>query len=46
MVIQSKNCVDIQILDYRQCFDLMWLEECVNDLYVSGLDNPNLALIF
>ena len=24
----------------------MWLEECINDLYESGLSNPNLALIF
>jgi hypothetical protein len=37
--------VDIQILDYRQCFDSMWLEECVNDLYESGVTNPNLVLI-
>ena len=24
----------------------MWLEECVNDLYGSGVQNPNLALIY
>ena len=42
----KKNCIDIQILDYRQCFDSMWLEECINDLYESGVDNPNLALIY
>jgi hypothetical protein len=38
--------VDIQFLDYHQCFDSMWLEECVNDLYDSGVKNPNLALIY
>ena len=42
----KKKCIDIQILDYRQCFDSMWLEECINDLYESGLTNPNLALIY
>ena len=42
----KKNCVDIQILDYRQCFDSMWLEECVNDLYESGVTGPNLAVIY
>ena len=24
----------------------MWLEECINDLYDSGVQNPNLALIY
>ena len=33
IIQKKKNCVDIQILDYRQCFDSMWLDECVNDLY-------------
>ena len=42
----KKKAVDIQILDYRQCFDSMWLEECINDLYDSGVQNPNLALIY
>ena len=40
----KKNCVDIQILDYRQCFDSIWLEECVSDWYESGVTSPNLAL--
>ena len=40
------KCIDLTILDYRQCFDSMWLEECLNDLYESGVDNPNLAVIF
>ena len=42
----KKSCIDIQILDYRQCFDSMWLEESINDLYDSGVRNPNLALIY
>jgi hypothetical protein len=42
---KSKS-VDIQILDYRQCFDAMWLEECINDLYESGVQNSNLGLIY
>ena len=30
--IDAKNeSVDIQIMDYRQCFDSMWLQECIND---------------
>ena len=44
--IRNKKSVDIQILDYRQCFDSMWMEECVNDMYDYGVRNPNLAMIY
>ena len=44
--IRNKKSVDIQILDYRQCFDSMWMEECVNDMYDYGVINPNLAMIY
>ena len=42
----KSKCIDIQIMDYRQCFDSMWLKECVNDLYDSGITDDNLGLIF
>ena len=44
--IKNKKSVDIQILDYRQCFDSMWLEDCINDMYDYGVKSPNLALIY
>ena len=44
--IKNNKSVDIGILDYRQCFDSMWMEDCVNDLYDYGVNNPNLALIY
>ena len=44
--VKSGKSIDITILDYRQCFDSMWLEECINDLYESGVTNANLALIY
>ena len=28
---KTKKPIDIQIFDYRQCFDSLWLEECLND---------------
>ena len=37
--------IDIQIIDYRQCFDSMWLSESINDLFESGIQNKNLALM-
>ena len=38
--------IDIMIYDYRQCFDTLWLEECVNDLYDAGIQDDKLALIY
>ena len=38
--------VDLEILDYKQCFDSMWLDETFNDLYETGLKNDNLNLIY
>ena len=42
----KKKAVDIVILDYKQCFDGMWLQDCLNDLYDSGVRNRNLAMIY
>ena len=33
-------------MDYRQCFDSMWLKECINDLYNAGVTDDALALIY
>ena len=37
--------IDVEIVDYRQCFDSMWLSESLNDLFESGIQDDNLALI-
>ena len=42
----KKKAVDIVILDYKQCFDGMWLQDCLNDLYDTGVRNRNLAIIY
>ena len=38
--------VDIEILDYKQCFDSMWLAETVYDLYNGGLTDGDLSILF
>jgi hypothetical protein len=43
---KKKTPIDIQIFDYRQCFDSLWLSECLNDMYDSGVRNDKLALLF
>ena len=40
------KAIDILIYDYRQCFDSLWLEECINDLFDAGIKNDKLALIY
>ena len=45
--LHTKNkAIDIQILDYAQCFDSLSLSECTNDLYDNGLVTDNLNMIF
>ena len=38
----SKEAVDVSIYDVEKCFDALWLEECINDMYEAGLQNDNL----
>ena len=33
-------------MDYKQCFDAMWLEETINDMFEAGLVDDNLNLIY
>ena len=37
VLVKKEESVDIGFLDYRQCFDSMWLEESVNDLWEAGI---------
>ena len=43
---KKKKPIDIQIMDYKQCFDSMWLEETMNDLFEAGVTDDNLALLY
>ena len=43
---RKKNSIDIQVFDYKQCFDSLWLEECLSDLYTSGVKDDKLALLY
>ena len=38
--------VDIELFDIEKCFDSLWLKECLNDLYESGLKSDNLNLLY
>ena len=43
---KNKKPIDVQIFDYKQCFDSLWIEECLNDFYEGGLQNEKLALLY
>ena len=46
-VLSRKDAaIDIIIVDYKQCFDSMWLDESVNDLFEAGMNNDNLAVLY
>ena len=38
--------LDVLFTDIKQCFDSIWLEEAINDLYNSGIQSRNLNLLF
>ena len=38
--------VDVQIFDYKQCFDSLWFEECLHDMYNGGLTDDKFALLY
>ena len=43
---KKKTPVDLQIFDYKQCFDSLWLKDCLNDIYTGGLNDEKLALLY
>ena len=47
-VLKSKNNppLDVQIVDVKQCFDGLWPEECMNDLFQYGIKNYALPLLY
>ena len=42
---RKKTPVDILIYEYKQCFDSLWLQESLNDIYESGVTDDNLAVL-
>ena len=30
----------------EKCFDALWVHECINDMYETGLNNDKLSLLF
>ena len=47
-VLKSKTNkpIDIQIRDVRQCFDGLWPEDCLNDLFSYGVQDNSIPLLY
>jgi hypothetical protein len=45
-VYGDEDPVDIQVFDVKKCFDSLWVEECINDIFEAGLQNDKLALLY
>ena len=43
---KTKKPIDIQIKDYRQCFDSMWLEDTMNNMFEAGVKDDKMALLY
>ena len=43
---KKSHGIDLQILDYKQCFDSLWMDECMNDLWEAGIKDDKLSLIY
>ena len=42
----KEDPVDIQVFDVEKCFDALWMEECINDIFEAGVTNDKLPLLF
>ena len=43
--VQEKVEVDLNLYDLAKCFDSMWYQETMNDLWDSGIQDDKFALI-
>ena len=42
----SKQPIDISVYDVMKCFDSLWVEECINDMFDAGVQNDKLNVLY
>ena len=42
----NADAVDVQVYDVEKCFDSLWVEDCINDLFETGFKNDKLPLLY
>ena len=43
---KSNQPCDICVYDVRKCYDTLWLQECINDLWEAGFQDDKLVLLY
>ena len=43
---RTKEPVDITVYVVEKCFDALWVQECINDVYKAGLQNNKLNILY
>ena len=46
VVKKEMSSIDLAVYDLAKCFDSLWLQEIMNDLYEAGVDNDNFVLLY
>ena len=41
----DKEPIDISVYDVAKCFDSLWVQECLNDMFDAGIQNDKLNLL-
>ena len=44
--IQEKNNIDIQVYDVTKCFDKLWLQKVLNDMYETNIQDATINLLY
>ena len=42
----TKEPVDITVYEVEKCFDALWVQECINDMYKARLQNNKLNILY
>ena len=43
---KKRTPVEIQLFYYKQCFNSLWLQACMNDVYQGGIQDDKFALLY
>ena len=38
--------IQVQVMEVEKCFDILWLQACINALYEAGINHDHLNLLY
>ena len=42
----SKEPIDISVYDVKKCFDSLWVQDCINDMFDAGIQSDKLNVLY